>query len=93
MAYALRWPFSTLRRRPPLTPGGLAGLTIAQFEVGAEIGRGGMGIVYEARDVRLDRPVALKALCCPDPSASELQCVSREAGGAARLRHAFICRV
>ncbi|HEY0481712.1 MAG TPA: protein kinase [Kofleriaceae bacterium] len=38
------------------------GRTLDRYEVIAEIGRGGMGIVYEARDLKLDRIVALKCL-------------------------------
>ena len=36
------------------------GTTIGPYEVVAEIGRGGMGEVYRARDTKLDRDVALK---------------------------------
>src|SRR5436309_10241061 len=40
----------------------LIGSKLAQFEVVAKIGQGGMGIVYKAIDTRLKRPVALKVL-------------------------------
>ncbi|MFB7368544.1 serine/threonine-protein kinase [Streptomyces sp. NPDC056222] len=41
---------------------GLVGKHIASYVVDAEIGRGGMAVVYRARDLRLDRMVALKLL-------------------------------
>ena len=40
----------------------LAGRTLSRYEVIDEISRGGMGVVYRARDVRLNREVALKVL-------------------------------
>ncbi len=66
-----------------------------RYDVLDEIGRGGMGIVYRARDTRLDRIVALKRL--PDglrrhhPRA--LQFFLREAQSAARLNHPNIVTV
>ncbi|MBD0743757.1 serine/threonine-protein kinase [Streptomyces sp. CBMA152] len=43
-------------------PSDLIGRKIAGYRVEAEIGRGGMAVVYRARDLRLDRTVALKLL-------------------------------
>jgi serine/threonine-protein kinase len=40
----------------------LAAALVGQYDVEREVGRGGMGIVYLARDLKLDRPVAIKTL-------------------------------
>jgi serine/threonine protein kinase len=66
----------------------LADALDGQFRVEREIGRGGMGVVFLARDLKLDRPVALKVL----PSLLATQPVTRErflreARTAARLAH------
>ena len=42
----------------PLTPG----TTLGSYTVTAQIGAGGMGEVYQARDTKLDRDVALNVL-------------------------------
>ncbi len=49
----------------PLSPGDHLGV----YQVTAEIGAGGMGIVYRARDTKLGRDVALKVL--PDVFADD----------------------
>jgi serine/threonine-protein kinase len=59
-----------------------------KYSLEAEIGRGGMGIVYLAQDVRLDRPVALKVLPQHLSSKPELrERFLREARTAAKLSH------
>jgi tetratricopeptide (TPR) repeat protein len=62
--------------------------TESRYEILAEIGRGGMGVVYQARDRRLGRSVALKRL--PDnlrENPTAVQLFLREARAAAALNH------
>ncbi|MEM9066428.1 MAG: protein kinase [Planctomycetota bacterium] len=61
---------------------------IGAYEIKGEIGRGGMGVVYLARDSRLDRDVAIKAL--PEDLASDparLERFEREAKSLAQINH------
>lgn len=67
---------------------------IGDFLVVREIGRGGMGIVYEAVQQSLDRQVALKVLSLPGIlNPSHLERFRREARAAARLQHRHIVPV
>jgi WD40 repeat protein/serine/threonine protein kinase len=72
----------------------LAGAALADFRIIREIGRGGMGVVFEALQTSLNRRVALKIL---SPTAArdteKLARFEREAQAAARLEHPRIVRV
>ena len=68
-----------------------AGLVIGRYPVEREIGRGGMGVVYLARDPQLDRPVALKVMHSDEPGA--LVRFHLEASALAHLSHPNAVRV
>ena len=72
----------------------MVGRTVSHYRITAKLGTGGMGVVYEAEDVRLRRKVALKFL--PEDLARDPDSVRRfrrEARTIATLSHAHICAV
>jgi serine/threonine protein kinase len=65
---------------------------LGKYALVRELGRGGMGVVYEAQDTQLQRPVALKLLVtrqgiAPEQAAQERQRFDREAQAIAKLKH------
>jgi eukaryotic-like serine/threonine-protein kinase len=69
-----------------------AGTRLGPYVVEAQLGAGGMGEVYRARDTRLDRTVAIKVLppsLAADPQFRER--FEREARAISSLEHAHIC--
>ncbi len=72
----------------------MIGETISHYRVVAELGRGGMGVVYKAEDLRLGRFVALKFLppdLVRDPDAKRR--FFQEARAASALDHANVCTI
>jgi TolB-like protein/Tfp pilus assembly protein PilF len=63
------------------------GATVGRFEMVAEIGRGGFGVVWEARDRELGRSVAFKAVRAGGTVGLREERLLREAETAARLSH------
>lgn len=73
---------------------------IAQYDILGELGRGGMGVVYDALDPRLDRHVAIKVIELPnDPNMTQdtrlelVERFKREAKASAKLNHPNIVSI
>jgi serine/threonine protein kinase len=87
---------------PPVPPGGAASpsrfppstMLADRYRIVHFLGRGGMGEVYRADDLKLDEPVALKFL--PEPLAQDEGILARfyqEVKVARRVTHPNVCRV
>jgi serine/threonine protein kinase len=67
--------------------------TIGHYRIRRKIGEGAMGIVYEAWDERLERPVAVKTLAEAHEGKEARSRLWREARSLARVNHPRVCQV
>ncbi|MBI1853050.1 MAG: serine/threonine-protein kinase [Planctomycetes bacterium] len=87
-------PLASVTPPPPSAPASsLVGKTIGRYSIESVLGAGGMGVVYLARDTRLARTVAIKALAATFPTADELARFAREAQSLATLSHPNVATV
>jgi serine/threonine protein kinase len=72
----------------------MEGRTLGHYRIEAKLGEGGMGVVYRARDLHLDRPVAIKVLSAEAVShADRRRRFVQEAKAASALNHPNILHV
>ncbi|TBR22392.1 tetratricopeptide repeat protein [bacterium] len=86
-------PVEVAAAPPPaetLVEGGLLG---GLYRVGRVLGRGGMGVVFEAWDLGLERKVAIKQLRTPDGAQEDYDRFLKEARLVARLQHPNIVQI
>ena len=72
----------------------MIGSTLSHFRITAKLGEGGFGVVWQAEDTDLHRPVALKVLSASTVTRDDMRArFMREARTAAALNHANICTI
>jgi serine/threonine protein kinase/putative intracellular protease/amidase len=84
-------PTDPMDQARPAPTDARVGTQLGKYQIVSRLGRGGMGVVYEAVDTLLNRTVAIKVL--PEEVADDSQALQRfqhEARAAARLNHANV---
>ena len=66
---------------------------IGHYAIRRKIGAGGMGVVYAARDERLERTIALKTMLSLDQDETARKRFWREARAAASVNHPNVCQI
>src|SRR5262245_25778286 len=86
---------ATVRGKRPLPTTGelVAGMRLGHFRIDRLLGAGGMGEVYLATDLALDRPVAIKVLPAGAASGSARDRLIREARAQARVHHPNVAHI
>jgi serine/threonine protein kinase len=78
----------------PVPHGGSGFPSLPGYEILGELGRGGMGVVYRARHLKLNRLVAVKMIRAgTETEAAELARFRREAEAVARLQHPNVVQI
>jgi TolB-like protein len=73
--------------------GGSLPARIGRYQITRKLGEGGMGVVYAARDDRLERTIAVKTLSALADDETARQRLWREARAAASVNHPNICQI
>ncbi len=71
----------------------MIGRMLGHYRIEKQLGSGGMGVVYRARDTRLQRPVAIKLITGHELSEAAQALILKEARTASSLNHPNICTV
>jgi non-specific serine/threonine protein kinase len=66
---------------------------IGHYDIEAQLGEGGMGVVFAARDQRLGRRVAIKTIRAAEAADTARERLWREARAAANVNHPNVCQV
>ena len=79
--------------RRPAGPDLATGMRLGHFQIAKKLGAGGMGEVYLATDLALDRPVAIKVLPTETTSGTAHERMVREARAQARVMHKNVAHI